>query len=197
MNNNPLIVAICGRPGSGKSSVQSTLERNFGIVPIDDGAVLRNHCIELFGMSVDDVTTQDGKNRVTRIQGVDWQNRKVIGEYGAILEDKFGDLTVPNWAIRHGLEKFDTRTAANANVRGISFGSVRRSQGRAYLQAGGVVIEIMRPGVEPTGNIWDEYDTSLVTYTYVNATRTLEQLDEDFSRFFDDVLKDIKGAKCA
>lgn len=185
----PGLIALCGLPGSGKSEIQKILDKKFGYIPFDDGHILRQHCCELFDMSLEDVTTQEGKAGFVEIQGETWQRRKVVGEYGNALEQLFGDLTVPNWAIRSALRDWPSRRLqSDRPLKGYSFGSVRRSQGRAYRAAGGLVIEIARPGVAPTGNVWDEYDKGLVTHSYLNDTLTLEGLERDFTAFFEGVL---------
>lgn len=203
----PMIVALCGYPKSGKSTVQEILSRRFGLVPFDDGRVLRQHCMELFGLTEEDVTTQEGKARVTEIQGVKWENRKIIGEYGNALESLFGPLTVPNWALKTVFEhwenrpeevrpggRFHLRDNGLPTVMGYSFGSVRREQGKAYRAAGGFVIEILREGIAPTGNIWDEYDRRLVTHTFYNDM-AMDELEEAFCRFFESILRDQDTCK--
>lgn len=188
MNNGPILVALCARPKSGKSTIQKFLEEDFGILPIDDGEVLRRHVMELFDLSLEDVTTQQGKENHTLIQGVDWENRKVIGEYGAILEERFGELTVPNWALRQADKLWKEQQENKRNPRGFSFGSVRRNQGKAYNARGALVIEITRPGIAPTGNIWDEYEPGWITHRFANDG-SLETLRRDFGVFFTSILE--------
>jgi hypothetical protein len=193
-----MIVALCGYPGSGKSTVQEILHRRFGILPVDDGWVLRKHCMDLFGLSEDDVLTQAGKSRTTEIQGTIWEHRKIIGEYGNALESVFGPLTVPNWALKTAFEDWETRlrletskerpVAAASKVIGYSFGSVRRDQGRAYLAAGGLVVEVNRKVITSSGNIWDDYDKELVTNIFHNDM-PLSRLEESFCDFFDNVMR--------
>ena len=100
MTYRPLIVALCGRPGSGKSEIQKILHSKFGLLPFDDGEILRRHCMEWFDLSPEDVLTQHGKARFTDIDGVTWQNRKIIGEYGNAMETLFGPNCIPIWALR-------------------------------------------------------------------------------------------------
>ncbi|MDX5412778.1 MAG: hypothetical protein LPK02_07000 [Rhodobacterales bacterium] len=195
----PIIVALCGHPGSGKSTVQEILHRRFGLIPFDDGAVLRRHCMELFGLSEEDVSTQEGKKRHTVIQGKSWENRKIIGEYGNALETLFGPMTVPHWAIKTALEDWEERQTlpecwrplrGYPEVSGYSFGSVRRGQAAAYKAVGGIVIEIRREGLAPSGNIWDEYDQRLITHTFDNVM-ALHELEDAFCGFFERVRRDV------
>ena len=197
MQDKPIIVALCGMPTSGKSEIQNILASNFGLTPFDDGVVLRNHCRELFGLSADDVTTQTGKARCTEIQGTTWENRKIIGEYGNILEMKFGEMTIPNWAIGSAMRDWRKGSEMlNRHNTGYSFGSVRRNQGMAYASIDGIVLEILRPEVESTGNVWDEYAQEWVTHTYLNNTSSIHLLEEDFTVFFQNIL-DTKMRKAA
>lgn len=173
----PLLIALNGIPTSGKSEVQRILNQDFGIVSVDDGLVGRRACADLFDIPLDDLSSQEGKLKRTEIQGVSWENRKVVGEYLAALEEIFGGMTVPNWAIRQALARWD-RTPPAARGLGYSFGSVRRSQGQAYREAGGFVIEIIRPGVAPTGNVWDQYEQSFVTHRIMNDGTLSELRDK-------------------
>lgn len=196
MNKRPMIIALNGIPGSGKTAVQSVLEKRFKIKPIDDGWLIRRHCMDLFGLTEDDVTSQEGKKRHTVIQGVTWQNRKVLGEYGAILEEKFGALTMPLAALNRCEQSWPEHQSA---WDGYSFGSVRRGQAEAYAGHGGIVIEIVRPGVEHSGNIWDTYDQRWVNYTFINDSNSLETLEMEFVAFFTSILdrKNSGGTKFA
>lgn len=160
------MIALCGVPGSGKSEVQRILHEQFGIKPIDDGEFARLNCMDLFGMTVDDVYTQEGKLRTTEILGRQWQNRNVLGEYIAALESTFGEHLSPQWAVR----KARQIKMSNPETPGFSFGSVRRSQGHYYRNLGAAVVEIVRPGTQKTGNSWDEFDQSAVTHTLLNDT---------------------------
>lgn len=175
------VIALCGRPGSGKSEVQRILHEHFGIIPFDDAEIGRRHCMELFDMSLHDVTTQEGKSSTTVIQGRDWENRKVIGEYLKAVEDVFGDLVVPHWALRSAKRQ-------HPHAVGYSFGSVRLGQSRAYAQVGGFVVEIVRPGVERSGNIWDDYDRRWITHTFLNSTEDLVEMEAAVCSFFKDLL---------
>ena len=188
-------MAINGRPGVGKSAVQKVLEAQFNIRAVDDGQVIRQHCMELFDLTEEDVTTQDGKRRKIEIEGAEWEVRKVLGEYGADLERTFGSMTVPNVAIRKVRREIEEQTVDIGAPIGYSFGSCRRDQARAYIDAGDwadvVILEITRPGIELSGNDFDLYDQSLVTHTYYNHRDTLPELYEDFVSFFEGVMTNI------
>lgn len=185
--NKPLLVVLCGRPGSGKSTLAAILERQFQIRNFADSTVIKRHCMELFDLDHDACWTQEGKKRVTILQGVAWENRKILGEYAAILEEKFGDLTIPNWAIRAALREWEEAEGWRCGTRGYSFDSVRRDQGRAYKEKGAIIIEVTRPGVQATGNVWDEYNPDFIDHSFLNATTSLEELERAFSTFFAEI----------
>lgn len=180
----PLIVALCGIPKAGKSTVQEILKEEYDIAPFDDGGVIRSHCQELFGLTRDDTHTQEGKERYTTVGDTRIQNRVILGDYGDALEKMFGEFTIPNWAIRTALK--DHRQTHSSNI-GYSFGSVRRNQGKAYLNAGGVVVEVVNPRAEPTDNIWDLYEKGNITHTLDNSG-TLDELYENTVKLFDEII---------
>lgn len=153
----PRLIAICGYPGAGKSEVQRILEERYGVQPVDDGAPLREIAVKYFGLSWDDVRTQEGKRRSTGILNKNWVNRKLLGELGNSLEALLGAHIMPFMATR--------RLAANHSY---SFGSVRRDQGRFYKEMDGIVVGVRRPGVGPSGNEFDQFDESLVDYWIEN-----------------------------
>lgn len=178
--NQQILIALNGRPGSGKSAVQDILKKVFNVHPHDDGQIIREHCMDLFGLTWFDVSTQEGKAGHKMINGKKWQVRQILGEYGSALESVFGEETVPAHAVRTAKAILD----AKPELRGMSFGSVRRNQGKVYREAGGVVVEIVRPGVALSGNVWDKYNKSYVTHTFVNDAPNLERLEGAVREFF-------------
>lgn len=171
MNTNfPHLIGLCGHPKSGKSEVQNILAEEYGVIPVDDGYVLRKFCVEHLGMTWDDVQTQEGKANYTRILGKDWQNRDILGTLGQHLEDMFGEHIIPMIAVNAcDLEGF------------YSFGSVRKTQGHFYNQRGGTVIEVIRPGALPSGFAFDKYDQSAVKRSILNEG-SLEDLRAEVIR---------------
>lgn len=153
----PRFIALCGNPTSGKSTAQEILSKDLNYLPIDDGHVLREFAVNKLGLSWDDVQTIDGKLRETEILGKTWQNRKLLGELGNVLEGMFGEHIMPFIATRN--------LYPNAFY---SFGSVRKTQGQFFRANGGVVIEIVNPLAPPSGNAFDEYDRSCISATVIN-----------------------------
>lgn len=179
--NKPLLVALCGVPKSGKSEIQKILCEEFNILIQDDGWILRDFGMQLFGLTLEDVTTQAGKMREIEIDGKMRTVRWMLGELGNSLEAKFGEHVIPNWAIRNAIA--DKRPSF-----GHSFGSVRKTQGWAYKNAGGIVVEIVRPGVELTGHNFDTYDRGAVDFTFRNDGDSLHGLRQKVRALFPEYL---------
>ena len=158
----PRYIAFCGVPKSGKSLAQEILRDNYGVQPVDDGAILREFAVKNLGANHDQVHTQEGKASLAS-----WPNgdpiidartgeyltwRRVLGLYGNQLEAMFGPHVMP--------------MTACARIEGFkgpfSFGSVRRDQGRYYQNHGGIIVGINNPLAVPTGNEFDEFDPSIV-----------------------------------
>lgn len=168
---NPRFIALCGAPLSGKSEAQRLLHNALGYVPVDDGRPLRVIAKNWMGLSERQVTTQEGKAETVRLNGKDWLVRDILGEIGNAFEEKFGGDIIPLMALHHyGM-------ISELSKAGYSFGSVRRKQGHFYRRHGGMVIEIVRPGVEPSGREFDQYDPTAVDVTVLNDG-TLAQLED-------------------
>lgn len=111
---------------------------------------MRDIAMEHFGLDYDDVYTQDGKDRTTSIDGVEWQNRKILGEIGLALEAHFGPDIV-HWIATRGLEEGAS----------YSFGSVRRNAA-AIKRDGGVLIAIRNPMTVVREHDFDGFEISLI-----------------------------------
>ena len=147
----PRLIGICGHPGAGKSEVQRILRAPHGYEAADDGWPLRDIAIRHFGLSMEDVSTQRGKDRWSSVTGARIQNRDILGRIGNALESAFGDQILP-WLAVQSLDP-DAR---------YSFGSVRRDQGKVYKSLGGAIIGVRRPGVGPSTFEFDRFDEDLV-----------------------------------
>lgn len=160
------IIGLCGHPKSGKSEVQRILMEKFGVIAVDDGACLREFAMQNLGLTWDDVYTQEGKAAEIEVAGEVMQVRQFLGRLGNAIEDEFGQQIIPEIA----------RTRAEANdYMLVSFGSVRKMQGLTVRQ-NGMMIEVQRPGVGPSGNDFDWFDPTLVDITIEN-TGTIEDLE--------------------
>lgn len=176
---NPLLVGICGAPESGKSAVQEIMNEKYGFVSFDDGEVIRQHCMNLFDLTQAQVYTQSGKKTSVLINGRTWMVRDVLGEYGRAIERTFGEDSVPTWALREALRR-------HSGASGISFGSVRRLQGKLFLQRGGFVLEVTRPG-KMVVNEFDRYEPTLVTHRLLNDG-SLEDLSTQVDRVMSEII---------
>lgn len=174
------LIGLCGYPESGKSTVQEILYRLFGAEPQDDGLPLRGACMSLYGLSWEDVSTQEGKRRITTICGVEHENRALLGHLGNLLEGFYGDQVIPEMALRAALAE----QALNFyQPPALSFGSVRKNQGLTYKKHGGIVVEIVRDGTAPRYD-FDHYDRSLVDVTIINNFATVGELETEVVRTF-------------
>ena len=154
-------VAICGWPKSGKDEVARMLEDEFNGVVVDDGAILRETLPILLGIDPMLPYSQNGKATRVSVGDRSEQVREGLGELGNWLEDRYGPYIMPIRAMQTAQEKHPD---ANFYI----YPSVRKEQGRAYKMAGGVVIEVARPGVGDSGNEFDCYDRKLVDITLTN-----------------------------
>lgn len=176
----PLLIALCGHPGSGKSTVQEILKSRYAVAVVDDGRVLRDIAKMLFGLSESDVSTQAGKKRITRLDDStadksEWENRDILGTLGVLIESKFGELAVPRAAIRAaGVQHF--------HASAVSFGSVRKRQGLAYKEAGGLVIEVVSPLADPSLYQFDWYDKTIVDLRIFNNGTDMQALAREVER---------------
>lgn len=147
------LIALCGRPKSGKTEVQRILETIWGYEPVDDGYPMRDFAMRHLGLTKDQVYTQEGKASFVEIAGRRWQVRDILGQLGNQLEAQFGPDGIPFMAIQ-GLRagKF------------YSFGCVRREQGAFYKKLGGIVVGVRRPGIEPSPFEFDRFNEDLVDH---------------------------------
>lgn len=154
--NLPHIIALCGWPKVGKSTVQKILADLYDVVPLDDGLPLREIAVQYLGLTHDQVTTQEGKAETIMINGTPWLVRDVLGQLGNALEEKFGGDVIPLMAVnRYGLDN----PAGPNRHQSVSFASVRRQQGWFWRRRGALVIEVRRPGTE-MGAEFNQYDTA-------------------------------------
>lgn len=158
MSASVKIIGICGYPKHGKSTAQGFLER-FGVRAIDDSLPLRLLTMERYGLSLEDVTTQEGKAKLVarRDYGDIVQVRQAIGDLGKEYEYEHG----PNYWIERAIEAIDGDSP-------VSFGSVRMSQGHAIRAAGGMVIEIFDPRRPTSPHDFDQYDRDAVDARILN-----------------------------
>ena len=179
----PKLIAICGRPHAGKTTVQNILAGLYGVQPVDDGMALRRFCVQNLDMEWDDVLTDEGKDGFVEILGKRWNRRKLLGEYGNTLEAMFGDHIMPFMATRN----LDPDLS-------YSFASVRKNQGAFFKRLGGVVIGVENHGVQPSPHKFDSFDASLVDVWVDNsfADKGLDA-DQSMDRLADEIAKTLRA----
>lgn len=163
-------VALVGHPKCGKSTFAEMLQDEYGAHVADDGAILRQAIPILTGIPAELCYSQEGKATVVRVGDRDEIVRQGLGELGNWLEARYGEDII---AIRTMQIALQDRPDAPFYV----YPSVRKSQGRAYRRAGGIVIQIDNPRAGPTGNAFDVWDESCVDLVVQNDG-TVEDLCE-------------------
>jgi hypothetical protein len=153
----PKIIALCGYPGAGKSTVQEILHRNYRFRPIDDGLPMRDFAQRHLGLTYDQVHTQKGKAEITEFADVKFENRWFLGELGNAIEKLLGPDAIPEMAVR----RLDPGNFYCA-------GSVRREQAKVWKRHGALVIEVDRPGCFSPYE-FDRFDRSLADLTLYNG----------------------------
>lgn len=172
----PKYIALCGLPGSGKSTVQELLRANHGVYPVDDGYPLRDICVRYLNLSTQQVCSQEGKKENVHLLDKTWQVREILGEMGNRFEAMFGEHIIPFMV---------TNTLIGNGP--YSFGSCRKSQGWFYKDQGGIVIEVRRPGIAPSPYAFDQFDEKAVDYVLLNDG-AIEELPIKVARLVDEIV---------
>lgn len=161
----PRVIALCGAPESGKTHVQTILERRYGAASIDDGAIIRRGVMALYNLTWEQVSTQEGKRSKIAIPGGDaFEIRDLLGKLGNHLETLHGDSFIPRTALQEARERFGAD-------RVLSFGSVRRNQASHYARAEhSICIEVVREGAVVTRE-FDFYDRNCIDIVIENPWR--------------------------
>jgi hypothetical protein len=175
-------VALVGWPKCGKSTVAEMLADEFGCVICDDGLILRQAIPILTGIPVESCFTQEGKASVVRVGDRDEIVRQALGELGNWMEDRYGVEILAERAMTNALREYPD---ASFYV----YPSVRKTQGRAYRRAGGIVIQIDNPWVGVSENDFDKWDTGCVDLVIENDPRTMSLDDlREYIRYLPSVL---------
>lgn len=181
------LIALCGWPKTGKSTIQKMLQEEYNYSPQDDGRMLRDAAMTLYNLTEWHVSTQEGKASKVSILGEEHTVRYLLGNLGDILEERWGNQFIPEAAIKKFLSTNPTGLA--------SFGSVRKNQGISFKKHGGLVIGIRRDGIESPINQFDHFDESLVDVWIdnpvdANGAHTQENI-ELFENYARSVLKSV------
>ncbi len=173
-----LIIALCGHPHVGKSTLQAYLEKRYGFTPCDDAAAIRAETMRRHDLSLDDVTIQSEKEKIIDTSTGPRSIRRLMAD----IADEYISVHGTQWKPLQAL----------ADAQGLDracFASVRRDEGRAYQAAGGILIEITRPGCHPRTQA-DTYDTDALDAS-INNDGNLQDLfdkaDQVVAAFFPDL----------
>ena len=173
----PKLVALCGSPGSGKTTVAQLLALRYDGVMVDDAQILRQSCMTIYGLTYEQVSTQEGKSGFININNEPVQIRKLLGDMGKYLEAAHGSEIIAELAI--------AKCNLNNDVPFYVFGSCRKNQGRSYQRNGGIVVHV--DGTSPTSIYdFDVWNNDLVQIVIPNKGTLLELRDAVYS-IFDDI----------
>lgn len=153
----PKLIALCGNPLSGKSTVAELLNINLGYAIADDGMPMRHMAMDYLGLSHDQVFTQAGKMETVLLNNKDYTVREILGQIGNAFEEKFGGAIIP----------LMTHATLNPDVNSVMT-SVRREQGGYWKSQGALVIEIVNPQAGPSNYAFDSYNRAHVDVTILN-----------------------------
>lgn len=167
------LVAVCGSPHAGKDTFVDALLEFYGksATRVDDGLPLRRATAALFDIPLEDCLTQEGKAKALATPLGDETVRKAIGDMGKALETRYGEFCTPFLAMR----SVEQARAANPDLKLFVFSSVRMRQPWFYRERGAVVIEVHRPGNEPSPYDFDQWDKNSVHLRIIN-NGTVEEL---------------------
>ena len=153
-------IALCGAPQAGKTQTSKILQQYHGILPIDDGWILRDATKTLYGLTDWHVSTQEGKATEIDINGTLVPIRVLMGQLGKYLEER-DPFHIPRRALNQAM-----RDHPGARL---SFASVRMNQAEMFKATGKcLVIEVQRPGFVPQ-NDFDDYNRDLVDVSLLNT----------------------------
>ena len=168
----PRFIALVGQPKTGKSLVQSILSQNYGVRAIDSGLPLRQIAMQQYGLTADQVFTQEGKLEFVEILGRKWQVRELLGELGNRFEEMHGGWATP-W--------MNTRAISASDPGPFCDAACRKDQGAYYKSLGGVVIGIKRPDVPDSPYAFDQVRGEFVDYWILNNS-TIEHLTHEVDK---------------
>jgi hypothetical protein len=145
----PRIIALCGHPTCGKTTAGELISSYYGHTIADDGRPLRLIAVNYFGLTHNQVFTQEGKLEKVMLNGREWTVREILGEIGNAFEEKFGGDIIP--IMSHNSRSRDEY---------VVYGSVRREQGLYWRNQGALVLEIVNPLVGPSQYEFDTYNAA-------------------------------------
>jgi hypothetical protein len=161
----PKMIGICGYPKHGKSTAQRFLEL-LGVEARDDAKTLREGAMKEFGLTYEQVTTQEGKAQLCEAFGTTMTVRQALGDYGQVYERAYG----PNYWVEQAVEQLRAERVQHP----ISFGSLRRSQPSVIKANGGFVLAINNPDGPKVIHDFDHYDYDYVDNMVFNDSSLMD-----------------------
>jgi hypothetical protein len=163
-----MLIGLCGKPQSGKSTVRFILEQQFGFETINVKIPIIKACQELTGLSLDKFTTNKGKEELYKGVPI----RKIMGEVGAVMEKLFGEYHTINRALeQHKIGDYGKFVVD----------SLRMSQPTMFHA---YVVEVVSDRSIDTGNFFDEYEKAEGRYILYN-NGTLGELEKQITKMMD------------
>lgn len=133
-----MLVAITGKAGAGKDTAAEALIRGLGFSPTAFAEPLKESCMFKFGLSHDDVFTQEGKKRFVP----EWN--KTVGE---ILQKEGTEATKSFWGPDFWVRRWDMtrKSFIEAGQPDLVITDCRFDEEAEFIIAlGGIVIRITR-----------------------------------------------------
>lgn len=163
-----MLIGITGKAGAGKDTAAAALIKNLGYQNLPFAAPLKDSCIFKFGLSHDDVYTQEGKVRFVPEWGM--TVGKILQLEGTEATKNFWgeDFWVKRW--RMDYTAFQELSMHNIVVTDCRF----EAEAEALTEMGGRIIRIVRPDAKPLEGRDPNHasergiDDKFVTLTIVN-----------------------------
>lgn len=168
--SNRDLIGVVGQPTHGKSTALRIIQRLTGAVIFDTGEPLRRACMAAYGLTWEDVSTQQGKAKeIFRPEHNDRVSvRQALGDYGKIEEARGSDKNV--WTTVAVDQALDTLFPV------LAFDSVRMGQGEVIQRAGGLVLEIRNPLKPSSPHSFDQFDPRFTDFVVSNVS-TIARLE--------------------
>lgn len=173
----PKYIAICGHPKAGKDLVGKMLTEYGGYHKIDNGGILRQAAPAIFGFDPAYGYSQEGKLRMVESPTGRRTVRDLLGSLGNALEHTFGE-EIMGWSAIQACQRAEQSEGATHFV----MTSCRKEEGRVYLRHGGLVVQVDRAGVGPSGHDFDLWNPEYVTHTIRN-NGTIKDLEAEVLSF--------------
>ena len=152
------IIALCGYPNSGKTTVQHMLH-DHGYQSIDDAAPLRRAAEALYGLPIGITDTQEGKASRVKIGNKEYCVRDLIGSMGEAGVRLHG----PSFKIDRIIPYLNP-------TQYYTMGSCRGEEAKYWKHHGANIIEIQRPNIPIPLHARDRYNPDYIDYTIHNNT---------------------------